>query len=118
MHSDNSFEKAKLVDFEESSKIELNAMQREESLYRALSLGVKDYFSKTGHSQAVIGLSGGIDSCLTACVAVEALGRENVHGISMPSKFSSAHSITDAELLANNLGIDFREIPINTIITF
>mgnify|MGYP001168268710 FL=1 len=105
-----------IVDFEESSKIELNAMQREESLYRALSLGVKDYFSKTGHSQAVIGLSGGIDSCLTACVAVEALGRENVHGISMPSKFSSDHSISDAEMLANNIGIDYREIPIHTIV--
>ena len=105
-----------IVDFEESSKIELNAMQREESLYRALSLGVKDYFSKTGHNQAVIGLSGGIDSSLTACIAVKALGKENVHGISMPSKFSSDHSIRDAEILAKNIGIDYREIPIHSIV--
>ncbi len=105
-----------IVDFEETSKIKLNAMQREESLYKALSLGIKDYFSKTGHSQAVIGLSGGIDSSLTACIAVEALGRENVHGISMPSKFSSNHSISDAEMLACNIGIDYREIPIHDIV--
>ena len=105
-----------IVDFKENSPINLFSIKREEAIYKALTLGVKDYFSKTGHSEAVIGLSGGIDSSLTACIAVEALGKENVHGISMPSKFSSAHSITDAELLANNLGIDFREIPINTII--
>ena len=105
-----------IVDLKESSPINLFSIKKEESIYKALTLGVKDYFSKTGHNQAVIGLSGGIDSSLTACIAVEALGKENVHGISMPSKFSSAHSITDAELLADNLGIDFREIPINTII--
>ena len=105
-----------IVDFEECSKIKLNAMQREESLYQALALGVKDYFAKTGHSHAVIGLSGGVDSCLTACIAVEALGRKNVHGISMPSKFSSDHSISDAEMLANNIGINYREIPIHTIV--
>ena len=105
-----------IVDFDESSKIKLNSLDREESIYQALSLGVKDYFSKTGHSQAVIGLSGGIDSSLTACIAVEALGKENVHGISMPSKFSSDHSISDAEMLAKNIGIDYREIPIHSIV--
>ena len=105
-----------IVDFDESSKIKLNSLDREESIYQALSLGVKDYFSKTGHSQAVIGLSGGIDSSLTACIAVEALGKENVHGISMPSKFSSDHSISDAELFAKNVGIDYREIPIHSIV--
>ncbi len=105
-----------IVDFKESSKIKLNSLDREESIYQALSLGVKDYFSKTGHSQAVIGLSGGIDSSLTACIAVEALGKENVHGISMPSKFSSDHSISDAEILAKNIGIDYREIPIHSIV--
>ena len=105
-----------IVDFDESSKIKLNSLDREESIYQALSLGVKDYFSKTGHSQAVIGLSGGIDSSLTACIAVEALGKENVHGISMPSKFSSDHSISDAEILAKNIGIDYREIPIHSIV--
>ncbi len=105
-----------IVDFDETNKIKLNVMQREKALYSALSLGVKDYFSKTGHSQAVIGLSGGIDSSLTACIAVKALGKENVHGISMPSKFSSDHSISDAEMLAKNIGIDYREIPIHSIV--
>jgi len=105
-----------IVDFDKTNKVKLNAMQREESLYKALSLGVKDYFSKTGHSQAVIGLSGGVDSSLTACIAAEALGKENVHGISMPSKFSSDHSIGDAEMLAKNIGIDYREIPIHAIV--
>ena len=105
-----------IVDFDETNKIELNVMQREKALYSALSLGVKDYFSKTGHSQAVVGLSGGIDSSLTACIAVKALGKENVHGISMPSKFSSDHSISDAEMLAKNIGIDYREIPIHSIV--
>ena len=105
-----------IVDLKESKPINLSIVKKEESIYKALTLGVKDYFSKTGHNQAVLGLSGGIDSSLTACIAVEALGKENVYGISMPSKFSSSHSITDAEALANNLGINFREIPINTII--
>ena len=105
-----------IVDFDETNKIKLNVMQREKALYSALSLGVKDYFSKTGHNQAVVGLSGGIDSSLTACIAVKALGKENVHGISMPSKFSSDHSISDAEMLAKNIGIDYREIPIHSIV--
>tara|TARA_B100001115_G_scaffold5673_1_gene4288 strand:- start:583 stop:1434 length:852 start_codon:yes stop_codon:yes gene_type:complete len=89
---------------------------REESIFNALTLGVKDYFSKTGHNKAVIGLSGGIDSSLTACIAVKALGSDNVYGVSMPSKFSSDHSISDAKKLANNLQIDFRKIPINSIV--
>ena len=105
-----------IVDLKETNQINLPRMKREESLYKALILGVKDYFSKTGHHQAVIGLSGGIDSSLTACIAVEALGKNNVYGISMPSKFSSSHSMGDAQALAGNLGIDFREIPINSIV--
>ena len=105
-----------LVDLKEVNQINLPIMEREESLYKALILGVKDYFSKTGHHRAVIGLSGGIDSSLTACIAVEALGKNNVYGISMPSKFSSSHSMGDAQALAGNLGIDFREIPINSIV--
>ena len=79
--------------------------RREDNIYSALCLGVKDYFFKTGHQKAVIGLSGGIDSSLTACIAVDALGKENVWGISMPSSYSSEHSITDAKKLAQNLGI-------------
>lgn len=105
-----------IVDLKETNQINLSSMKREESLYRALILGVRDYFHKTGHHKAVLGLSGGIDSSLTACIAVEALGKNNVYGISMPSKFSSSHSMSDAKTLAGNLDIDFREIPINSII--
>ena len=81
-------------------------------MYAALCLGVADYFKKTSHTEAVIGLSGGIDSTLVACIAVDALGAEHVHGISMPSKYSSDHSVSDAKKLAENLGIDYRILPI------
>ena len=105
-----------LVDTDNSDPIQMQSMQREEEMYSALVLGVKDYFSKTNHSEAVIGLSGGIDSSLVACIAADALGAENVHGVAMPSKFSSGHSKEDAEALAHNLGIDFRSLPINTLV--
>lgn len=81
-------------------------------VYEALVLGTRDYVTKSGFESVVLGLSGGIDSSLVACIAVDALGRENVHGVLMPSRFSSDHSITDAELLVMNLGIDQRVIPI------
>jgi len=105
-----------IVDLTESKPVQIDQPLREESIFNALTLGVKDYFSKTGHNKAVIGLSGGIDSSLTACIAVKALGSDNVYGVSMPSKFSSDHSISDAKKLANNLQIDFRKIPINSIV--
>lgn len=88
---------------------------REEEIYQALCLGISDYFRKTGHREAVIGLSGGIDSSLVACLAVDALGAEHVHGIAMPSRFSSAHSLEDAAHLAQNLGIDYRVLPIEAL---
>lgn len=81
-------------------------------IYAALVLGTRDYVQKNGFTDVVIGLSGGIDSSLVAAVAVDALGRERVHGVSMPSRYSSDGSRTDAELLATNLGIDMRTIPI------
>ena len=81
-------------------------------MYRALCLGVSDYFKKTGHTEAVLGLSGGIDSALVATIAADALGPNQVHGISLPSKYSSDHSLSDAQALAGKLGIDFRIIPI------
>jgi NAD+ synthase (glutamine-hydrolysing) len=87
-------------------------LSKEEKLYKALCLGVHDYFRKTGHKQALIGLSGGIDSALVACIAADALGPKNVHGISMPSNFSSKHSRDDAKKLAKNLNIDYQTIPI------
>jgi len=86
-----------------------------EEVYRALALGVRDYVSKCGFRSAVVGLSGGIDSALTACLAAEALGPSNVLGVAMPSRYSSEHSRQDARELAANLGIAFQEIPIEPI---
>ena len=83
-----------------------------EEIYRALVMGTRDYLVKTGFSKAIIGLSGGIDSALTAVVAADALGPENVLGITMPSRYSSLGSIGDSEQLARELGIQFWEIPI------
>jgi len=83
-----------------------------EEVYRALVLGTRDYVRKTGFRSAVIGLSGGIDSSLVAAVAADALGKDNVVGVFMPSQFSSRESREDALELAKNLGIKFLEIPI------
>jgi len=87
----------------------------EAAAYRALVLGLGDYARKCGFSKAVLGLSGGIDSALTACLAADALGPANVLGVAMPTRFSSAHSVADAESLARNLGIEYRLIAIDTI---
>jgi len=83
-----------------------------EEVYRALVLGTHDYVTKNGFTDVVIALSGGIDSSLVACIAVDALGADHVHGVAMPSRYSSAGSESDAEKLALNLGIDFRTIAI------
>ncbi|MBN2560851.1 MAG: NAD+ synthase [Phycisphaerae bacterium] len=82
------------------------------SVWDALVLGTRDYLHKCGFQEAVFGLSGGIDSAVTACIAVEALGAGRVHGVAMPSRYSSGHSVTDAQVLAANIGIDFKMIPI------
>jgi NAD+ synthase (glutamine-hydrolysing) len=108
-------ENISVIDLENSRPQALPGIQEEEQIYQALSLGVKDYFKKTGHAKAVIGLSGGIDSALTAAIAQNALGSDNVLGISMPSIFSSDHSISDAKALAENLDIQFEIIPIKEI---
>ena len=84
-------------------------------LEKALVLGIRDYFNKCGFSQAVIGLSGGIDSALTCALAVKALGADNVWGITMPSPYSSGGSIEDSRILAENLGINFDIMPINSL---
>ncbi|MDH5363752.1 MAG: NAD+ synthase [Dehalococcoidia bacterium] len=81
-------------------------------IYQALVLGTRDYVRKNGFKKVVIGLSGGVDSSLVAAIAVDALGADNVVGISMPSRYSSPHSKSDAELLGKNLGIEFKVIPI------
>jgi NAD+ synthase (glutamine-hydrolysing) len=83
-----------------------------EEIYHALALGTRDYLHKTGFRKAIVGLSGGIDSALTAVIAADALGPENVLGITMPSRHSSRGSIEDSAELARNLGIEFWEIPI------
>ena len=75
-------------------------------------LGTRDYCRKNGFTDVVIGLSGGIDSTLVACIAADALGPEHVHGVSMPSRYSSDHSKSDAQMLAENLGVDYRTISI------
>ena len=83
-----------------------------DEVFRALTLGVRDYVRKCGFRSAVVGLSGGIDSALTACVAAEALGPGAVLGVAMPSRYSSSHSREDARALAASLGIAFQEVPI------
>ena len=106
-----------MVDLDSNKPVDLNIIEREEKIYNALVLGVKDYFKKTNHTEAVVGLSGGIDSSLTACIAVDALGKDNVYGVSMPSKFSSEHSKDDAKQLSENLDINYRTISIESIVT-
>ena len=86
-------------------------------VYAALVLGTRDYVRKTGFQKVLIGLSGGIDSSITAVVAVEALGKENVVGVAMPSRYSSEGSVVDAKLLAENLGMEMRTIPIEDAFT-
>lgn len=83
-----------------------------ETLRRGLVLGIRDYFARTGFRNALIGLSGGVDSAVVAALAIEALGEKHVLGVGMPSQFSSSHSLEDAEALARNLGIGFEVRPI------
>lgn len=87
-------------------------LDTDRELYDALVLGTRDYLRKNGFTDVVIGLSGGIDSTIVACIAADAIGPEHVHGVSMPSRYSSDHSKSDAQKLAENLGIDFRTISI------
>jgi NAD+ synthase (glutamine-hydrolysing) len=84
-------------------------------VYDAIILGIRDYFSKMGFTKAIIGSSGGIDSAVTIALACEALGKENVRAILMPSEYSTSHSISDAEKLSKNLGNSYDIIPIKSI---
>jgi NAD+ synthase (glutamine-hydrolysing) len=112
-------EEVLVVDFLEGEK--RNAAEnvkfpaREELLFSALSLGVRDYVRKCGFKSVIVGLSGGIDSALIAVLAADALGAENVFGVSMPARYSSKGSLTDAEELARNLGIRYEVLPIEPI---
>jgi NAD+ synthetase len=105
-------EDEKVVDTNSTAAIKFHEHKTPEQLFAALSLGVRDYFRKCNFHSAVVGLSGGIDSAVTAVIAVDALGAENVTGVSMPSPYSSRGSIDDARTLARTLGIKFLEIPI------
>ncbi|HEX3046244.1 MAG TPA: NAD+ synthase [Bacillota bacterium] len=104
------------IDLETSqAPVAYNPLDKTAAVHDALVLGIKDYLHKCGFQKAVIGLSGGIDSALTCCLAAAALGKENVLGISMPSPFSSQGSVEDSRQVAENLGIDFKVIPITKI---
>ncbi|KAF2958469.1 NAD synthetase [Thermotoga sp. Ku-13t] len=89
--------------------------QREQEIFMGLVTGLRDYVRKNGFEKVVIGLSGGMDSSLTAVIAVEALGRENVKGVLMPSMYTSKESMEDASILAKNLGIETLVLPINDV---
>ena len=111
-----------LVDLPSPNESSSRAMNRKEqpasgieSIYKALVLGLRDYVQKCGFKSVVLGLSGGIDSALTAAVAAAALGPDRVVGVAMPSRFSSDHSVNDASRLAENLGIEFHLVPIKSI---
>lgn len=112
-----------IIEFDEQQKDLLPATinpcpdTTEAEIFSALVLGVKDYARKCGFSKVILGLSGGIDSSLVAAIAAEAVGRENVLGVLMPSPYSSEHSITDAEALVKNLGIQSYTLPIGEIMT-
>ncbi len=110
-------ESVQTVDTDQRGSSDYQAENEMESLYNSLVLGIHDYFKKSGFSRAIIGLSGGIDSALTACLAVGALGKENVLGVSMPSAYSSAGSVDDSRELAKNLDIEFKIVPIAGILS-
>ena len=94
-------------------KRQIRRIESIEEIFKALVLGTRDYMKKNGFGKAAIGLSGGIDSALTAVIAVKAIGAKNVVGITMPSNYSSRGSVDDSEALANNLGIRMVSLPIN-----
>jgi NAD+ synthase (glutamine-hydrolysing) len=101
-----------VVDLPSAEPMQRVEIAQEEKVYRALVLGLRDYMHKCGFKSALLGLSGGIDSALTAVLAVDALGKENVRGVSLPSQFSSKGSLEDARALAQKLGIRYDVVPI------
>ncbi len=106
-----------LVVFDLNDKpAELPAFDESREIFEAIVFGLKGYAAKCGFKKAVLGLSGGIDSAVVACIAAKALGPENVLGVTMPSKFSSSGSVDDSRKLAENLGVEFKEWPIEEIV--
>jgi NAD+ synthase (glutamine-hydrolysing) len=106
-----------IVDLEAPARVHYTPPEPVAAMHDALVLGLRDYATKCGFKSVVLGLSGGIDSAVTACLAAEALGKENVLGVSLPSTFSSTGSIDDARDLARNLGIRWETIPIQPAFT-
>ena len=88
----------------------------EEEIWNAIVVGLRDYVTKNGFTSVLVGLSGGIDSALVAALAVDALGPDRVHGVGMPSKYSSEHSLADAEQIAKNTGLGFRVVEIQSMV--
>ena len=103
------------VDMQLVDTVEDEKPEAVELVYKALVTGIRDYFRKNGLYRAVLGLSGGIDSALVATLAVDALGAENVHGLLMPSQYSTDHSVKDAEDLAHNLGMSYDIVSIRPV---
>src|SRR5439155_20988299 len=105
-------EDERVVDMDSSSAIEFHQSKIPDQIFAALSLGVRDYCRKCNFHSVVVGLSGGVDSGVTAVIAADALGPENVTGVAIPSPYSLRGSIEDARAFARNLGIKFLEIRI------
>lgn len=108
-------EDSKIVDTKQIDTLptlDLKPVEKIEMIHNALILGIRDFYQKMGFKTAIMGLSGGIDSALTAALVAEAIGGKNTYGILMPSKYSSEHSINDAERLAKNLGMHYETISI------
>lgn len=103
-----------IVDTDVAQPIAFPPTLDEQNVHDALVLGMRDYFYKCDFKSAVLGLSGGIDSAVTACIAAKALGPANVHGVALPSQYSSKGSLDDAEALAKNLGIRYDVVPIKS----
>lgn len=104
-----------VADLESGGSMAESFTSDEEAIYRALTMGLRDYVKKSGFSKVALGLSGGIDSALVATIAADALGPANVFGVFLPTRYSSESSRTDAEALAKNLGIEYREVSIEPI---
>ncbi|GHU98618.1 NAD+ synthase [Bacteroidia bacterium] len=104
-----------VVDLDRAAPVEVPAQNKTVNVYRAMKLGLKDFFVKNGFKRACIGMSGGIDSAVVLAVAVETLGAENIKVLMMPSQFSSDHSVDDAVRMAENLRIEHNVVPISEI---
>lgn len=104
-----------VIDIDQLKPEPYHQVHEMEKVRKALVLGIRDYMQKSGFKKAILGLSGGIDSCLVATLAAEACGSKNVLGVSMPSPFSSQSSLSDAKALAKNLGIQYLTLPIGKI---